>query len=222
MTARRRGLDPVTVRAVVQALTPLAREAAEIRVSARELSSAGCAVSDPDPAHGLCPRLLSLGVERIRLGPELEEGAVHALLAWLADPEAAPGPVSRPGLRLEPASWPPASAGGDVERQVRQLARDPDSGLDLIALVDGSGPDAPSAPPAGRTREVTDKLRDRLGLARLASAESTLRKSLSADALAREHEARWACPAEAITSDETSGAPELPFDALRALPEEDR
>ncbi len=130
----------------------------------------------PPGAQGLVARLEAWGVKSFEITRDLEASSVEALLAWSASASVGPPPEGI-GLVLAPA------AERSVSELTARLGKDPESGIDLIGLCDGptgSGPPLPTTDPADR---VAETLRQKLGPARLATAEAELRQSLSDEAL---------------------------------------
>lgn len=210
-SARKGQIDATGVRVVHQALQACALSGLCIDVRPGQLACRDAAVSDPDGDGGLTARLERARVKAVCVSDALDEASVASLIEWAhADDEAAL-PKGLRGIHFELSPPPPPRSPSDL---VQSLARDPDSGLDLITLMDGEAGRLAAA--SAQIAEVSDRIRQRLGRTRMAAAESELRRSLELEAL-RAHRIEY----EAQTFEVDDGLlPELPADALVAVPDD--
>lgn len=168
--------DGLDLSGVAQRLAGLSRCGARVQVIPGELRWGGERFADFDGPQGLTGFLSQLGVAALVFWPHL---TAESLTWLLSAPRRAHDlrDVPLEGLGLEIPGRAQRSRAG-VEALVHALARDPESGVDLLSLS-SPGAHCEQGIPTG----FGERLREHLGVARLASLEADLRRSLRTDAI---------------------------------------
>lgn len=178
-----RSLDATTVRLVFEALEPLARVRARIVVEEDHLRTLEQAAYDPVPNQGLCIRLRRIGVSCLGVDERLQPSDVENLLSWVGG-----GPDFR-SLGALGLTWSRPARRRDsfeIAKLATELGVDPETGINNLSFAqEETERERPKEQVTGALRNAVDRLRDHLGVARMASVEAELRKSLQPDALAK-------------------------------------
>lgn len=158
-----------------QRLAALSPSGARVGVFPGELRWGGERFVDIDGPLGLSGHLARAGVSTLVIWRHLDGEAVRKLVF-------APG--SGTDLRNEPLVGLTLECPQRTQRPARALAavcetlaRDPETGVDLLTVLPGMDL------PATRPPDFSDRLRAHLGRPRLAGLEADLRRSLRADAV---------------------------------------
>lgn len=209
-TCRRHPPDATTLTVVGSAFEPvLQNEPLQLEVRAGALCAGSVCVEDPDRSDGLCARLSAAGYAGLDLDATLGDEDLLRLLTWMSQPPDALNPLSFQGLRL--VSIPVPRSPDELLETMYSLSRDPETGIDLVAThYDASGPSEAKR----RLVEAAEALRARVGRARVAQAESQLRRACTPDIVQEAAERLRGSADEAVVVPASGEAPPLSLDEL--------